>query len=58
MPVDKRMYVIEQVVRSLRIMNDKQALEKAAELVKKDYENDEQLTELTNLDYENFYEAR
>ncbi len=58
LPVEKRMYVIEQAIRSLRIMNEKQEMEKAAELLRNDYEHDGQLTEFTNLDFEDFYEAR
>lgn len=58
LPLDKRMYVIEKAIRSLRIMNEKLELERAADLLKSDYEYDEQLTELTGLDFEDFYEAR
>ena len=58
LPVSKRLFVIEQTINSIRELELKDQLVKASESLLNDYGNDKELTALTDLDFENFYEAR
>ena len=58
LPVSKRLFVIEQTINSIRELELKDQLVKASESLLNDYRNDKELTALTDLDFENFYEAR
>ena len=57
LPVSQRMLIVEYIIRSIR-QEEQQSLEKAAERLYTDYLNDKELTIFTQLDCENFYEAR
>jgi hypothetical protein len=57
LPVSQRMLIVEYIIRSIR-HEDKQPLEKAADLLYSDYLNDKELTIFTQLDCEEFYETR
>lgn len=58
LPVQKRIYVIEKAIHSIRKQEDKNELKKAADKLLIDYESDKELTAFTNIDFEDFYEAR
>ena len=58
LPAHKRMLIVEQIVHSIRMDNQKADLEKAADHLYNDYKNDGELTVFTQLDCERFYEAR
>jgi len=58
LPVYKRMFILEQIIRSIRLTNQEKILETAAERLYDDYKNDEELTVFTQLDCEDFYEPR
>lgn len=58
LPIQKKMVIIEQTLRSIRHKQDKNQMEKAAELLQKDYKVDKELTAFTSLDLEDFYETR
>ena len=58
LPIQKRIYVIEKSIHSLRKQEDSKQLNKAADILYSDYKSDKELTAFTNLDFENFYEAR
>ena len=58
LPVQKRIYVIEKVMRFIRRQEEHKQLEIAAENLYEDYKNDSELTAFTNLDMEDFYETR
>jgi hypothetical protein len=58
LPTYKRMFIVEEIVRSIRLDNQKTTLENAVEQLYNDYKNDKELTEFTQLDCEDFYEAR
>ena len=58
LPVQKRFYVIEQAIRSIRKKEETNLMEKAANVLLQDYKTDYELTVFTNLDFENFYETR
>jgi hypothetical protein len=58
LPTHKRMFIVEQVVHSIRFNNEKSSLKEAADSLYNDYKNDKDLTAFTQLDCENFYEAR
>ncbi len=58
LPVRKRFYVIERSMHLMRTQEEKEHLEMAAEDLYEEYLLNNELTAFTNLDFENFYEAR
>ncbi|HEY5510243.1 MAG TPA: hypothetical protein VIK10_04365 [Prolixibacteraceae bacterium] len=58
LPVQKRILVIEKTIYTLRKHEDNNQMVKAANLLSSDYKTDSELTALTKLDFEDFYEAR
>ena len=58
LPISKRIYVVEKTIHLIRKQEDKEHLMKAADALLDDYITDKDLTAFTNLDFENFYEAR
>jgi len=58
LPIQKRIYVIEKTIHSIRRQEDKNELRKAADAIYEDYKSDNELTAFMVLDYENFYETR
>jgi hypothetical protein len=58
LPVKKRIYVIERSLQLMRKRKEKSQMTTAADSLYEDYKTDKELTQFTNLDFENFYEAR
>ena len=58
LPVQKRILVIEKTIHSLRKREDTNQMKRAADSLYSDYKSDKELVAFTNLDFENFYEAR
>ncbi|MEI6754945.1 MAG: hypothetical protein WCK78_17495 [Paludibacter sp.] len=58
LPMQKRIYVIEKTIHSLRTHTDQNLMKKAADTLYLDYKSDKELTSFTQLDFETFYEAR
>jgi hypothetical protein len=58
LPIQKRIYVIEKTIHSLRKHEDTNQMKKAADTLYTDYKSDKELTAFTNLDFENFYDTR
>jgi hypothetical protein len=58
LPVRIRIYVIERTIRLLRKQEEANQMEIAAESLYEDYKDNKELTAFTNIDFENFYEAR
>jgi len=58
LPIPKRIYVIEKAIRSIRKQEDKNQLKKAADELYDLYKSDKELTVLTDIDFEDFYETR
>ena len=58
LPVGKQIYVIDRTMRSIRKLEEKKQMEKAADALYEDYLSDEELTAFTCLDFEDFYETR
>jgi len=58
LPIRKRIYVIEKTIHNIGKQEDKDLLTKAANALYTDYKTDKELTAFTNLDFEEFYEAR
>ena len=56
LPLSDRMLIVERTIHSMRMETG--ALENAATLMAAEYRNDKELTAFTQLDSENFYEAR
>ena len=58
LPVQKRIYVIEKTIHSIRKKDDTNQLKKAADKLLIDYQSDKELTAFTGIDFEDFYEAK
>ncbi len=58
LPIQKRIFVIEKTIQSIRKLEETNQLRNAAEILYTDYLSDKELTVFTNLDFEHFYEAR
>jgi len=58
LPITRRKVIIERALKSIRDREIKNQMEKAAEILRKDYETDKELTTFTSLDIEDFYEPR
>lgn len=58
LPLQKRIYIIEEIIRSIRRQSEKNQMEIAAESLYEDYSNDKNLTAFTDIDFENFYETK
>jgi len=54
----KRMLIVEQLIRSIRLNNQDKTLEIAADRLYDDYKNDKELTIFSQLDCEDFYEPK
>ena len=57
LPLSQQMLIAERIIHSIR-KREQSSLEAAAERLYADYMTDENLTLFTQLDCENFYEAR
>jgi hypothetical protein len=58
LPAYKRMFIVEHVIRSIRLNDQERSLEAAADQLYADYMDDKELTAFTLLDCEDFYEPR
>ncbi len=58
LPISKRIYVVEKTIHSIRTQEDKNLMTKAADILAADYLSDKELTAFSNLDIEDFYEAK
>jgi hypothetical protein len=58
LPLQKRIFVIERSIHSVRKEEDMNEMKKAVDALLMDYKTDKELTAFTNLDFEEFYEAR
>ena len=56
--VRKRMLIVERTLKTIREGENKKSMAKAVDSLLLDYKSDKELTSFTNLDYEDFYEAR
>ena len=58
LPVEARLRIVEQTLRSIWEAESRQQLEKAAETLAADYGLGKELIVFTALDFDDFYEAR
>jgi hypothetical protein len=58
LPIGKRMLVIERTLKSIRESEFKKKMGKAVDTLLSDYGSDPELTVFTNIDFDNFYEAK
>jgi hypothetical protein len=56
--IQKRIYVLEKTIHSIRQQEDDKQMRKAADKLYVDYKTDKELTAFTALDFENFHETR
>ena len=58
LPVEKRMLIIEQSLKSIRERELKARMGKAVEELQEEYKINHELTAFTDIDFDNFYETR
>ena len=58
LPIVQRVYIAEQTLQSIRMEERQSSMKAAADTMLKSYQTDKNLTAFTQLDCENFYEAR
>jgi hypothetical protein len=58
LPVNKRIYVIQKTLKSLRKDEDVNQMNLAAESLYSEYAFNKELTTFTDIDFEEFYEAK
>ena len=58
LPLQERMWVVEKTIHLIRKQKDTYQMQNAAEDLFVDYNSDKELTAFTNIDFEDFYEAR
>jgi len=58
LPVSQRLTLIELTIKKIRQEEKKNQLSIAAERLYDDYMNDPELTAFTNIDHDEFYEAK
>lgn len=58
LPVEKRIVIIEQTLKSIREKETKRKISKAVEELREEYRTNRGLTAFTDIDFENFYESR
>jgi len=58
LPIDRRIFIVERTLKSIREKEEKNKIEKAVNSLLNDYSTDKELTEFTDIDFEEFYEAR
>jgi poly(A) polymerase Pap1 len=56
LPLDKRLFVLEEAIKSIRKEESRDQISLASEALVEDYKTDEDLTSFSALDLENFYE--
>ncbi len=56
--LSKRIIILEKVAQSIREQEESKAISTASEELFTDYINDKELTSFSNLDFEDFYEAK
>jgi hypothetical protein len=58
LPVNKRIFIIERTLKSIREVEEKDTLQKVVSVLLNDYSTEKELTVFTEIDFELFYEAR
>jgi hypothetical protein len=58
LPVEHKMLIIEQTIRSIREKEIKEKMNTAVSELLHEYRTNKELTVFTNIDFENFYESR
>lgn len=58
LPIEDKMYVVERTIKSIREKEIKEKMTKAVSELMEEYKSNNELTTFTEIDFENFYEAR
>lgn len=58
LPIEKRLLVVERTMQNIRKQKAIDQITTAAERLYEDYKTDSELTQFSNIDFEDFYEAR
>ena len=58
LPVNRRIFIVERTLKSIREKEEINKIEKAVKYLLNDYSTDKELTEFTDIDFEEFYEAK
>jgi hypothetical protein len=57
LPIGQQMFIAERIIHSIREIDRNNSMKKAVDRLYDDYRTDKNLTEFSQLDFENFYEA-
>ena len=58
LPPKEKIWLIQQALKSLQDTTSRNELMMAADAMEKEYRTDKELTAFTDIDFENFYEAK
>jgi len=58
LPVEKRMWIIEKILKSIREKEVKEKMSQAVEELHEEYKTNRNLTAFTDIDFDNFYESK
>ncbi|MDQ7816767.1 MAG: hypothetical protein RDU14_07035 [Melioribacteraceae bacterium] len=58
LPIEDRMLIIEKTIKSIREKELKEKMTKAVSELMEEYKSNKELTVFTEIDFENFYEAK
>jgi hypothetical protein len=57
LPIDERLLLVVETIKSIRKSSDEKT-KRAVEIMTDEYKNNKELTALTDLDFEEFYEPK
>lgn len=58
LPVEDKMLIVERTIKSIREKEVKEKMTRAVAELEHEYKTNNELTVFTDIDFENFYEAR
>ena len=58
LPIEEKLLVIEQTLKSIREREIKEKMSKAVAELQEEYKTNKELTAFTDIDFDNFYESR
>lgn len=58
LPLQQRLVILEETYKSIHLEEKESKLDKAVQTLMKDYKENAELTSLTALDFEEFYETK
>lgn len=57
-PISRRIFIVERTLKSIREKEENDNIEKAVKVLHNDYATNKNLTEFSDIEFDDFYEAR